>query len=259
MANSSPRTLSTVENTCRVIDTLEEMDGATVTELADALGLSKPGVYNHLATLKKMEFVVKSDGEYRLSLKFLNKGRYVLDTNLLHIAGENVTKELAEETGEFSHLMTCEFGRGVYLHKVQGEKGISENFNKMKRRTHDFLHWSSSGKAYLAHLPPEEARTIVEEQGLPSMNENTITDQAELFEEFETIRKQGYAINDQEEILGTRAIGAPIQNDNGLYGAISISGPKSRFSFEKLHNELSEKVIEAANIISVNISTLQNQ
>jgi len=94
---------------------------------------------------------------------------------------------------------------------------------------------------------------------LPSMNENTITDPDKLFDEFETIREQGYAINDQEEIIGTRAIGAPIENNKALYGAISISGPKSRFTFDRLHDELSEQVLEAANIISVNITTLQNQ
>ena len=129
----------------------------------------------------------------------------------------------------------------------------------MKGRNYDYLHWSSSGKAYLAYLPPEKAKEIVEKQGLPSMNRNTITDSDTLFEEFERIREQGYAINDQEEIQGTRAIGAPIQNENGLYGAISVSGPKSRFTFDRLHNDLSEKVVEAANIVSVNISTRQNQ
>ncbi|QZP39771.1 IclR family transcriptional regulator [Halobaculum magnesiiphilum] len=259
MKDSAPRTLSTVETTCKVIDVLEENNGATVTEVAESLSVSPGGAYNHLATLANEGYVVKKDGQYELGMKFLNKGRHVIDNNVVYRAGKEVTENLAEETGEFAHLMTCEHGRGVFLHKSKGERGISKDFNEMKLKRHDYLHWGSTGKAYLAHLPPEEAREIIEEHGLPSMNENTITDPEELFAEFETIREQGYAINDQEEIIGTRAVGAPIENDKGLYGAISISGPKSRFTFDNLHAELSDKVLEAANIISVNITTLQNQ
>ena len=259
MNNNSPRTLSTIETTCNVINVLEENNGATVTEVAESLNISPGGAYNHLATLRNEGYVIKNQGQYKLGMKFLNKGRHVIDNNIVYRAGKEVTENLAEETGEFAHLMTCEHGRGIYLHKSRGEKGISKNFNNMKLKRHDYLHWGSAGKAYLAHLPPEEAREIIEEQGLPSMNRNTITDPAELFAEFETIRKQGYAINDQEEIIGTRAVGAPIENDKGLYGAISISGPKSRFTLDNLHGKLSDKVLEAANIISVNISTLQNQ
>ncbi|ADE05271.1 IclR family transcriptional regulator [Haloferax volcanii] len=259
MRNSSPRTLKTVETTCSVIDVLEENGGATVTEVAETLDISPGGAYNHLATLHEEGYLVKDNGQYELGMKFVNKGRHVIDNNILYRAGKEVTENLAEETGEFAHLMTCEHGRGVFLHKARGERGISQDFNNMKLKKHDYLHWGSTGKAYLAHLPPEEARRVVEEQGLPSMNENTITDPDKLFDEFETIREQGYAINDQEEIIGTRAIGAPIENNKALYGAISISGPKSRFTFDRLHDELSEQVLEAANIISVNITTLQNQ
>lgn len=259
MGHDPPRTLSTVETTCEIVEELERQGGATVTEVATALNLSKGGAYNHLATLRETGYVTKEDGEYALSYKFLNKGRYVLDTDLLYRAGRNTTKRLAADTGEFTHLMTCQNGRGIYLLKEKGEKGISEDFNKMKMRKHDYLHWSSSGKAYLAHLPTEEAKRIIDEHGLPSMNENTITDPDDLLDELEAIREQGYAVNDQEEIVGTRAIGAPIMNDRGLYGAVSISGPKSRFTYDEIEGWLSEKVLEAANIISVNITTIQNQ
>jgi DNA-binding IclR family transcriptional regulator len=253
------RTLSTVETTCQVLDAIEESNGTTVTGLAEELGLSPGGVYNHLATLNKMEFVTKRNGKYYLSLKFLTKGRSVRDTNLLYKAGKNVTERLADETREFSHLMACEFGWGIYLQKSRGDRGISQDYNEMKLGTRDYLHWSSSGKAYLAFLPESEVRAIVERNGLPSMNKHTITDLDELLNELAEIRDQGYAINNQEEILGTRAIGAPVQTDNQLWGAISISGPKSRFTFEKLHDEFSQHVLEAANIISVNIETIRNQ
>jgi DNA-binding IclR family transcriptional regulator len=253
------RTLSTVETTCKVLDALEEANGRTVTGLAEELNLSPGGIYNHLATLNKMEFVTKRNGKYYLSLKFLTTGRSIRDSNLLYQAGKDVTERLANETGEFSHLMACEFGWGVYLQKSRGDKGISQDYNEMKLGTRDHLHWSSSGKAYLAFLPESEVRAIVERNGLPSMNEHTVTDIDELLDELAEIRDQGYGINDQEEILGTRAVGAPVHTENELWGAVSISGPESRFTFDKLHNELSQHVLEAANIISVNIETIQNR
>jgi len=50
---------------------------------------------------------------------------------------------------------------------------------------------------------------------LPSLTENTITDEDELYEELAEIRERGYSINNQETIPGLRAIGVPIECPDG--------------------------------------------
>jgi len=252
------RTLSTVERACDVVETLQEYDGATVSDLAEHLDMSPGGVYNHLATLRERNYVVKRGETYHLSLRFFNRGMYVRNQRLLYTAGKHEIERLAEETGEYAHLMAEEFGRGLYLLKVKGEKAISEEFEQQKQEYPDYLHLSSTGKAVLSELPRERVEEIVDQHSLPAVNENTITDKESLFQELETIRDRGYALNDQEEIRGTRAIGAPIMTEDHVYGAVSISGPVSRFDESRL-DEIADQVLQVANVISVNIATRETR
>lgn len=252
------RTLSTVERACDVIEALQELDGATVSTLAEHLDMSAGGVYNHLATLRERNYVIKRGEQYHLSLRFFNRGMYVRNQRLLYTAGKQETEQLAEETGEYAHLMAEEFGRGIYVYKVKGENAISEEFEQQKQEYPDYLHLSSTGKAVLSQLSRNRVETIIDRHGLPAVNENTITDQENLFEELANIRERGYALNDQEEIRGTRAVGAPITTDDNVYGAVSISGPVSRLNESEL-DEIADEVLQVANVISVNIATMETQ
>ena len=258
MADTEPRTLKTVETTCQIIDALVEKDGAGVTELANHLGLSKGAVYNHLATLRKQEFVVKDGDTYRLSYLFFNYGMYSRNRTDLYNAAKPELEKLTTEVGEYAHLMVEEFGRGVYLVKIQGKKGIADEYHVRKFEVRDPLHASSTGKAILAHLPEERVDEIIDQQGLPEFTEHTITTREALFEELERVRQQGYALNDEEEIRGARAVGAPILDSDGdVLGSISVSGPTSRIKDEDFHEHIPEKVMGTANVIEVSLETGQ--
>jgi DNA-binding IclR family transcriptional regulator len=258
MANErTPRTLKTVESTCAILNALKNLDGSGVTELANYLDISKGAAYNHLVTLHEQQFIHKDDeNQYHLSLRFLNIGEYLRHRHRLYQAGRPETEQLAADTGEYAHLMTEEFGRGFYLYKARGERGIAEDFHQMKSEQPDYLHLSSTGKAILAHLSEERIDRIVEIHGAPEKTAKTITTRDELFDELAQIREQGYALNDQEEVRGTRAVGAPIIDPKeGVLGAISVSGPISRFPDDQFYEELPELVMKRANIIEVYLET----
>lgn len=69
---------------------------------------------------------------------------------------------------------------------------------------------------------------------------------------------RGYAFNDEEEITGLRAVGAPVHASQGdVIGGISVSGPLSRIQEDRFREELPELVVEAANVIELNIDTAQ--
>lgn len=255
-ADDGPRTLTTVENTCAVIDALKEHDGATITELADHLGMSKGGVYNHLVTLEGAQFVRKVDDVYRLSARFFNVGEYVKHHDPLYRSGKTEVERLAEETGESTHLMVEQFGRGYYYHKVPAERGISREFHRNLMEHSDYLHWSSTGKAVLAELPPERVHRVIDRHGLPAETEHTITDEDELLDELATIRERGYALQDEEQILGARAVGSAVTDADGrVLGAISVSGPVSRIDDEMFREELPELVTRTTNVVEVNLET----
>lgn len=255
-----PRTLQTVERACQVLDALKELEGAGVTELANHLDMSKGGVYNYLATFHEQEYVVRTEEGYELSGHLYNVGEYVRHQEPLYTVGKSEINQLAEETGESAHLMIEQFGMGFYFYKAQGQRGISQEYHHNLLETPDYLHWSATGKSVLAALPDEQTRKILETRGMPAITENTITDSETLLDELETVKQQGYAQNDEEQIRGVRAVGAAVTDHDGdVLGAVSISGPTSRITDQKFHEEYPELIMRTKNVIEVNLETQGGQ
>ncbi len=255
-ANSdSPRTLQTSTTTLDVIDSLKNLNGATVTEMADHLSLSKGGVYNHLATLRENNFAVKNGNEYNLSPRFILIGEHVRQESLLYRFGKKELDKLVETTGEYAQLITERHGLGIVLYLQRGEKSIGSNYpDQMERKTLN-LHHLAAGKAILNRLPDARVEEIVDQHGLRKRTGNTITNKTRLFEELAEIDERGYAYNIEEEVDGLRAIGAAIDGPDGnVLGAISLSGPKSRMQGDRFQKELPKRVMNTADVIEVNIN-----
>lgn len=257
MDDREPRTLKTVETTCSVLNALKETGGATVTDLSNRLELSKGAVYNHLVTLRREGFVRKVDGRYDISFRFHNFGVAVKHRSLLYTAGRSEAERLAAETGESVNLMVEEFGKGIYLFKEYGREGIAGEFHDTLLEETDFLHWSGSGKAILAQFDEERVRRIADEHGLPAATDRTITGVSALLDDLADVRDRGgVARNDEEQVRGIRAVGAPVTNGEGdVLGSVSISGPTSRITDEKFYETYPTIVSRSANIIEVSIET----
>lgn len=250
----SPRLLKTISLTCDVLYALKELERAGVTELAEELDLSKGAAYNHLATLREHDLVIKEDGQYQIGLRFMNFGEHAKNRSVLFQEGQAETENIASETGEYAHLMALQNGQGIHIHRAQGEKAVGDEYYHRRQEHVDPLYYSASGKAALAFLEEERVDEILASRSLEPVTENTITDRYELLEELARIREQGFALNDEEQFLGLRAVGAPIRDSNNrVLGAISISGPASRISDERFRNDLPELVMEYSNVIGINI------
>jgi DNA-binding IclR family transcriptional regulator len=252
--DETPRTLETATRTLEVIDVLKRMNGATVTEMANELDCSKGGAYNHLATLYENDFVIKEDKVYKLSPRFILMGEHVRQDNLLYQFGKDELDELIEKTGEYGQLMTEEHGLAVVIYLHRGEKAIGSDYPLHMEKKPLYLHHLSAGKAILAHLPEKRVEEIIEKHGLPKRTENTITTREALYDELETVRERGYAYNQEEEVDGLRAIGAPINGPDGeILGALSLSGPKSRMQGQRFEKKIPNMVKDTADIIKINI------
>jgi len=249
--DSDGRTVSSVANACRILDELYDRNGARVTDVADALGLNKGTVHTQLNTLREHGYVHKRDQRYSPSMRFLEVGEGIKADMELFRAARDELHELAEKTGEYAHLMIEQNGWGYIIHKEKGAKAATTT-SRPGKKLH--LHYTSTGKAILAHLPDDRVREIVEERGLPERTDETITEYDRLREELDEIAAQGYSYDRGEQISGARCIGAPVREPNGsILGAISVSGPVSRMSREFFHEELPELVSSTANVIEMNI------
>ena len=246
----SGRRVQAVQISCNILEALREMEGASVSELAERLDRSKATVHSHLATLADNELVVKQDGTNEISLRFVDIGEYAKSRIDIYDVAKAEVDRLAEETGEVAQFMIEEHGRGVYLHKARGENAIQTASYTGNRKD---LHCTALGKAILSQLSTDRVNEIVDRHGLPQRTEKTVSTREELFDELETIRERGVAFDDEEILHGLRCIAASIRHPTGdINGAISISGPTSRFKGDRFHEELPEIVQGAANVIEVN-------
>mgnify|MGYP002762265230 FL=1 len=253
--NSSWRTLKTVKRATEIIRALSELDGAGVSEVADRVDLSRSSTHSQLATLHEADYLVKDGGEYRLSFEFLLLGEYVRNNSLLFQFGRTEADTLADETGHYVHLFTDEDNLGINVYEARGEHAVDYDYQTLKLQRREPLHITASGKTILANLSQAEVEAVIQQHGLEQYTENTITDEGTLFEELERIRERGYAINDEEEIVGFQAVAAPIQTGSDtVIGSISVAGPTRFFDDNELRDEISEQVINAANMIQVKIN-----
>lgn len=252
--DTGPRTLKTADTACKIVFALRDLDGATLTDLADHLDRSKSGIHHYLSTLMENQLVVQRNEMYHLSSQFLLLGEYVRQHSKLYQAGREEIDNLAAKTDEYAHLMTEEHGRGIHLYKSHTERGSVADYYRNKTAKSDYLHLSAAGKAILAYLPRERVDDIIEQHGLVGETKNTITDENALWEQLDTIQSQEYALNDEEQVRGSRAVGAAIldEEDNPI-GGLSVSGPTTRIDDERFYDTLPKDVMRSANIIEATL------
>lgn len=238
-----------------IVEQLRETDGARISELAEDLDLTPGAVHHHLSTLREFNFVIQDGVHYRLSLKFKVYGEYVLHQKPVYHIGRREVDLLAEATGEYGHLVTEEHGRSIKLHQQRGEKAIGRDYQQVKRQNMEPMHYTAAGKALLAFFDRGYTEQIISYYGLPQMTSKTVTQPDELYAELDDIRQLGYSVNDEEEIEGIRAVGAPVLDHQGTpVAAVSLSAPAERFTREKIHDEVGATVMETANVIQANLN-----
>ena len=251
---NASKSLKTLQTSKRILDTVQELDGVRVTELAEELDLATSTAHGYLSTLEDIDFLYKEGDVYHIGLEFLDKGGYARERKKAYGVVRQKVVDVAEKTGERSQFKVEEHGQAIYLYTHTGSQAVQMDARAGKK---SHLHASAAGKAILAELPVERQETIVEAEGLPALTENTVTDATALKRELQTIRERGYAINKQESITGLNAVGVPIKEQNGdVLGAISVSGPANRLRGERLEEEIPSLLLGVVNELELNIPYL---
>ena len=237
------RTIEATARSFAIIEALRDLDGARVTELSDELDISKGTVYHHLSTLRELGYILKEGDEYILGLKFSNLGEYARNRKYDYIKARRMAEELDSQLSIDAAFIVEENGLGVYLRSEVGEITDPNLHPQIGERM--YLHTIAAGKAILVELPQYRVEEIIDQWGLPTRTEHTITDREELQRELDEIQKRGFAINKGESDEGVRALAVPVHKPNGqILGGISVSGPKYRMSGEWFERELPQKIID---------------
>lgn len=252
MSDTNRPTLQSVRTSIGVVEALYELDGAGVTELADHLDMAKSSVHRHLSTLYDEDYVTRDNGEYHLSLQFLELGEYVQYRDDIRVLAEPKVEELRERTGERAQFVVEEHGYVRYVHRSTADEGVKTISGTGKRVR---MHAIAGGKAILAFLPEEEVHGILDRRGLPAFTENTVTDRDALLEELATIHDERVSFDDEECVAGLRAVGVPVLGpDEEVLGALTVAGPKNRMKGSVYETEIPDLLLGAANELELRIT-----
>lgn len=252
----SPRRINSVDNAFQILELLRDADGMALSALAEELDLSPGTVHTYLSTMEQRGYVRRIDSEYHVGLFVLPLGEYVRGHSPLYHAAKPEVDQLANNTGEAIHVVVESNSREIVLYGKFGEEAVGEDYHmKNKEYPAPNLHCSAAGKAMLAHMDRSRREAVLDEYDLSPRTNNTITSREKLNERLDSVREEGIARNDEEQVEGLRAVAAPIHRDGTVIAAISFSAPTSRLRGERFQNDVPDQLAKTANIIEVELQT----
>lgn len=208
--------------------------GASLTDLAQQVGLA-PSTAHRLLTTLEQERYVRFDPDGRLwsigVQAFISGCAFTKTRSLVALARPHM-RLLMENCGETVNLAVEEQGEAVYLAQVECRE-VMRAFARPGSRV--LMHCSAVGKAMLSTVSPKYLAAVLQRHGMPRLTVKTITAPATLRAELDRVRNARFATDDEENAIGLRCIAAPIFDEtNDAIAAVSTSGPMARITDERM-------------------------
>ncbi|GGC89608.1 IclR family transcriptional regulator [Thalassobacillus devorans] len=237
-----------LEKTIAILNLLEQSpDGLTATEFYKELKLPKTSVFSILSVLEENEFVKKkANGKYILGVRLFHLGMSYLENLDLVKVSRPYLQQLMRDTGYTIHLGVMDKDEVVYVDKVEANTFVQFSTYPGKRLE---FHTCGIGKAIAAYYDRKSLNELLSND-LKSYTPATITKPDELLKEFEKVRNNGFALEDEEGEPGIRCIGVPIfGKDGNVIAGISLTALTVHLT-DKLVDDIAGQVIKTGKKIS---------
>jgi len=245
-ADSRDGGVQSVDRALSIIETLAEDDeGYRLSDLAVRTGLSTSTVHRLLATLESRRFVQfdRAESKWHVGARSFTVGATFARRRNFTAQAVPYLRKLRDLTRETANLAVVDDEFIVVLTRMESRE-IMRSLTKVGGRV--AMVASGVGKAVLATYSDEDVSAIIRHHGMPRLTEKSIVRPGELFKELAKVRRQGFAIDDEEASMGLRCVASVVYNDCGEpLAAISVSGLTSRLTDDRLAT-LGETVREVA-------------
>ena len=250
MTASKADSVPSVERALTVLELLtQSKKGLSISEVSRHLALPKSSIHLILTTLERRGYLRRNSqtGKYQFGLKLVSLSRTAIESLELREEAKPFLESLMRKTGLTVHMAILERNEAVIIEKVQ-PLGLIQLATWIGRRMD--VNCTGVGKALIAFLPEDEIQREIKSKGLAKHNHKTIVSINRLKQEFARIRELGYALDDEEDEIGLRCIGAPVfDNSERVVAAISLSGTTAQISMDRVEG-LAKTVKKTAAAIS---------
>lgn len=220
-----------------------------VRDISAMTGLHKATAHRILVALEHNGFIEQDPhtGNYHLGLELFRLGQLSASRLDVRELAHPYLEELTASVRETAHLAVLEGTDVLYLDKVEGPHAL-----RMPSRMGTRLpaHWTSLGKAMLACFDDDDVRRRLAKIKFVQHTPKSLKDIDELIEDLHTVRRRGYALDNEEAELGLMCVGAALRDHSGdMVGAISVSAPSARMRGPVL-TRVADEVKHSAETIS---------
>jgi len=248
-----------VDRALAVLELLGQSQGGfSVSEISRKLTLPKSSAHLLIGTLERRGYLQKNavNGKYCFGLKLVTLSRTALENLDLRGRAKPALQSLMRKTGLTVHMAILERNEAVVIEKIEC-RGALPLATWVGRRLD--VNCSGVGKALIAFLPDDEFDLQFRTKALARHNENTTVSTNKLKRELERVRSLGYALDDEEDEIGFRCIGAPIFTyTRRVVAAISVAGTVAQISDDNLE-QLATIVKHTAAEISSQLGYVQEE
>lgn len=235
---ASPADLGADTPTLRLIGLLEVVagkdQGFTLQGLAEDTGLPKPTLHRMLQQLEGAGLLQReADGRhYGTGARLRRLAENLLLNSSRHGARHAVLRHLVEEVGESCNLTALSGGEVVYLDRVETAAPLRFYLHPGSRVP---AHCSASGKMFLAQMTPAQRRRLLAHAALTAYTAKTLTDLNALEDEFRRIRRDGYALDNEEFLPGLLCAAVLVPTQGGRSNlCVAVQAPIMRLTPDKV-------------------------
>ncbi|MEA2039376.1 MAG: IclR family transcriptional regulator [Thermodesulfobacteriota bacterium] len=221
--------------------------GLGVSELSKDLGISKSTVHGITSVLEELGVVIRDPltKRYKLGFTLFELGRLAYSNVDLRALARPAMEDLMKATDSSVFLGVLSSDHVTILDIVESGHNIKIT---SPIGTKIPVLAGATGKVFMACLPEEQAMKIILSKGLTKYTDNTILNPGRYFQEIRDVRRKGYATDDEEYILGVRAVAAPIQGNGSILSAIWVVGFKASLDGDKMKAVIEDTLQAAATI-----------
>jgi DNA-binding IclR family transcriptional regulator len=247
----SPESKNSIQVIARMMKLLEVLAQSAqpvgLKKLAQASSLHPSTTHRILGALVHDSMVERVEpGSYRLGIRLLELGNLVKGRISVREHALPYMRELHSGTGEAVNLSVRREDEIVYVERTSSGRSLMRVVNIVGARAP--LHITAVGKLFLLEDGADGLRAYAQRTHLPQFTRNTLTSVGALEKEFERIRRNGYAVDNEEAEIGVRCIGAGVRDDSGaIVAGLSVSAPAERIknAWSGLVRETAEKISRA--------------
>ena len=247
---TSQNTIKSLDRAMAVFEHISTQSGVSLSALSEQMGESTATLYRILFTLETRGLVEFDQAQQLWQIgpaAFIVGARFLRRTSLVERA-RPVLRALMEDTGETANLGIQKGDQVLFVSQVETHANIRAFFPPGSLSP---LHASGIGKALLAFMDQEQCDRLIVSADRQRFTEHTLCDAEQLKEDLAQARASGYSIDGEEKNLGMRCIAAPVFNHYGeIVAGISVSGPTSRVSVDKISSLATSVMTAAGNLTS---------